>query len=57
MKIISAILSGLSKLKCKFKSSCCTSECSNNMPQMESSSEWASSDWSESDSSSDDSKT
>jgi len=57
MKIITAILNGLSKLKCKFKSSCCTSECTNNMPQMESSSDWVASDWSESESSSDGSKT
>lgn len=41
MKIIKSILNALVKLKCKFKSSCCSSECSTNNNQLESSSDWS----------------
>lgn len=40
MKLIKSILNALEKLKCKFKSSCCSSECSTNN-QLESSSDWS----------------
>lgn len=41
MKLINSILNALAKLKCKFKSSCCSSECSTNNNHIESSSDWS----------------